>query len=79
MGSEAVFRAQAAIVRDAIGQLNVDESLEQRARHLLESIDPAQIDATLERTSIATLPSIPYPVNDFSRGGCFAAHARAPQ
>ena len=48
MGSEAVFRAQAAIVRDAIGQLNVDESLEQRARHLLESIDPAQIDATLE-------------------------------
>ena len=36
------------IVRDAIGQLNIDEALDQRARHLLESIDSAQIDATLE-------------------------------
>lgn len=48
MGSEAVSHVQATIVRDAIGQLNIDEALDQRARHLLESIDSAQIDATLE-------------------------------
>ena len=48
VGFDAVKSAYAEVIRDAIAQLGVDDALGQRACRLLQTVDPAVLDATLE-------------------------------
>lgn len=56
MGLDAVRGALGDVIRDAVAQLGVDESLSARARGVLRAIDPSRLDGALEAHVDRNLP-----------------------